>query len=162
MYLWLKFTTMKRILLFIFLLPFSTMFAQSDFEVLEATKQSWGGGRMCTGFGTHYRITFIPTFSSKKMSIDSLWVADRYYPVTQFIKGNFVIEEFEANDTLTFQVAFRDYWSGCVPENYRADYNVAIPPMKYDGEALIEYTLKEDKKFFVIKKLKELEYLAFP
>jgi len=152
----------KKIFLLLFLASNLVMNAQNGFTVTKATKQSWAGGQPMTGFGTNYVVHFITTCNSNKLEFGTFWVGERYYNSDYFILNKQVVHEFKANDTLSFQVSFRNYWGQYQPDGYNENYNIDIPPIDYNGEALIEYTYKGKKHYYIIHKLEELEYLAYP
>ncbi len=153
---------MKKSLLFFLLIISSSAFSQRAFNVLEATSQAWSGGRVCTGSGINYRVKFVTKFGSDKISFDTLWIKDRFYPINQLFNGNTEAKNFETGDTLYFQVAFRSYYSECMPINYSEDYNVGNPPIDFDGDAILQYAIKGIRGFSTIDTLVRLPYLAYP
>ncbi|MBN2892911.1 MAG: hypothetical protein JXL97_13675 [Bacteroidales bacterium] len=153
---------MKNILLTIIIFSSFFAYSQQGLKVIEATKQGWSGGQEGSGFGVYYKVSFIPLYSSEKLTLDSLWVGDRYYSIDMLAKEQNIVNDFEVGDTLWFQVSYRNYWSGFSPENFNPDNNKVSPPYPYKGEAIIEYRIDNKRKFYEIEELKELEYLAYP
>lgn len=137
--------------------------AQDGFKLTSATKQDWAGGQPMTGFGTYYVLHFTTTCSSEDLSIDKLWVGNKFYVLDFYIDSNIqAVYNFKTGDSLSIRFSFRDYWSNYIPIDFDRDYNVAEPPIDYKTEAMIEYTYLNKKRYYLIKELEELPYLAYP
>ncbi|MBN2890549.1 MAG: hypothetical protein JXL97_01655 [Bacteroidales bacterium] len=153
----------QKMFLVLFLFVGFSSIAQEGFHITSATKQGWAGGQAQSGYGTNYVFDFITTCNSSNLKINKVWIDDRFYSVDYYLSNKQeVVDSFSENDTLSFRVSYRAYWKGYSLDDYDLDYNVADPPIDFNGEALIEYTFLNKNYFYVIKELEELPYLAYP
>ena len=149
-----------RKLIYIALVIFaSTLFAQKEISILRAEKQSWAGGPKGSGSGTNYYFSIKTFVNSDSLHFDTLWLGDRFYPITQFFVKNMDVKEFKANDTLFFSL---QYYRNVRNPDFDKNYNLKKSSHNFHGEALLKYTYINEIHYFEIKKLKQLEYLAYP
>lgn len=147
-------------LLFVFIGVFLISFCscQSQIQLLEATSQSYAGGRQEAASGIKYLVKFIVKQSSDQIFLDTFWVGDRYYPMTDIFIKNQKVEKFNSGDTITF-------YANQIKNNQQYtsdDYNKKECPQKTDAQAIIEYHTKKGIKFFAIDSIKELPIVARP
>ncbi|MCF8298946.1 MAG: hypothetical protein K9J13_15465 [Saprospiraceae bacterium] len=157
-----------KLLLSILLIFLSTLFCKkTDFEIVEATKQDWTGGFRGSGYGTNYVIKTVANHSSKTLKIDQLWVGNKKFDAVA-ITGYYL--PFDKQDTnfrkkdtvylLAFFVQKVDRTGNPVEEDNET--KKILPPIKYDGDALVGYRVNKKRKYMVIKSIKELEALNYP
>jgi len=141
---------------------FSTSALSQKLTIISATSQKWQGGAFGSGGGINYSIKMIAPRASADFKIDKIWIGEKYYePVVN--KGLPKLEkDFAKGDTIQLSAAHyipgeRDKKEGNIPE----EKNIPCPK-KYKGDALISYTLKGKRKYFILKKIEALQQLNYP
>jgi len=147
------------ILLFLFGIFFST-----PFKLVEATKTNHAAGRMESGTSTVFLFKMVAKKASDKLQFQDLWIGVKYYPVkaTHQKPDNSISTDFEKNDTIYFQAIERylpDESGNLVLQKSDVQKNV---PMEYEGLALIGYTFKGKKHYYVVKDIKQLPNVNHP
>lgn len=148
-------------LLVVFLLScFSTWFCvKSDVMLLDATKYSYAGGRKESGKGTAYTFTLKIKNTTKTPAITSLYIKSD----TQIFKSTntapFILFTPNKNDSTVVEVSLNRHWvpdaSGTMVES-DGTKKVDNFPIKWDGEALIEYQLSGKKYYLKVEKIRFL------
>lgn len=155
-----------RVKNFVFVLLFLFNFcvnAQEGFYVTRATKQGWSGGQPRTGYGINYVFSIVTKTNSDNLSINKIWIDSTFYSLDYYTVNNHQVNgEFASNDTLNFRVSYRGYWGAYMPDDFNPTNNFVDPPIEFEGEAVIEYTVFDVKYYFIIKEFEELPYLAYP
>ena len=145
-----------KALLFIFLCIFG-WFSSVPFEVVEATSQFSAGGRAESGTATAYTFKIVAGQSSEKLTIDEVWVDTLYFKAQPY-KQNADLsfdQTWEKGDTLFLKVTQRKLPDG---KGGLKDFNGPVKkiPYKYEGKALIGYTIKGKRKYLVVTEIKTL------
>ncbi len=147
------------ILLFLFGLFFST-----PFKLVQVSKQEHVAGRMEGGMSTVFTFKIVVKKSSEKLHFEDLWIGTRYYPIEASHQkaDNSISNDFEKKDTIYFQAV--EYYlpneaGELVLQKPDVKKNV---PMEYAGNALIGYTFKGKKHYFVVEKIEQLERVNHP
>lgn len=136
----------------------------SDFNIIRATSQVWVGGAKGSGWGTRYVITLISNKSSKRLSIDEMWIGEKYHKITTSKRITYSMpnEDFNTGDTI--YITASEY----IPENPNIDVKEKekpinqTPPFTYQGEALIGYELNNKKKYCLVSNFEKLPRLSYP
>lgn len=132
------------------------------FEVVEATSQSWAGGRPETGNGTNYKFTLVAKAGSDKLSFENVWINGRAFEVTAYKDLRHRNETgFEKNDTIYLFVEHvkrldMQHLEQTGEHRETESGSAGTPPQTYEGAALIEYTLRGKTKYETVEKFKEL------
>ncbi len=166
------------IFLFLFLnvFVFSKGIAQ-DFEFVKATSQAWAAGMRGGGSGINYQIIVVANESSKKVSIQEVWIKSKfltYNVITKTPLGKSsaatLTPTFQKGDTLFIRASefFKDEE---MPEEKDRDKTKAtkepeikreVPSAMKNCEALIVYKRKRKTKELQIAAIEKLRYLAYP
>jgi hypothetical protein len=147
------------ILLFLFGLFFST-----PFKLVESTKQNHAGGRMESGTSTVYTFKLVAKKASDKLQFQDLWIGVKYYPIeaTHQNPDNSISTEFEKGDTIYFQAIERYLPNENGELKLQKSPNPKVVPMEYKGHALIGYTFKGKKHYYVVEHFKDLPNVNHP
>lgn len=153
---------MKNLIIILISLCLLSCFGK-DFEIIEATSQKWVGGIPGSGKGTNYVIKVIPYKSSDKLQIDKIWIGNDYYEITPLTNPqNKNSTSFEMKDTLYIRIHkyIRTNMLGeIVKPNLKE--GTEIPP-EFEGDALLAFTYKGERKYKVIKEFKKLKFIPYP
>jgi hypothetical protein len=132
----------------------------SDFKIISATSQKWTGGIKGAGSGINYRFTLIVSLSSQELTLDKLWIGSVFHKPRVSKKVFTENLNFQPKDTLFIYAS--DYFKspdnpkfeddGQKNEQEKPVVNI-FPPYKYDGEALIGYTVNGKQKYKTIGKI---------
>ncbi len=165
---------------FLFTLLISSMLinpsCHKDFKFESATSQKWHAGVRQGGYGTYYKIYLIANKSNDILQFDKLWVDDKALPVSVhqpgkkirngvFNKGNKI--EVSATSR-TVPPEEREFKEGDkipdrkkkLPPESKTEENPL--PEKYKGKTVLEYTVKNKKKYFEIKEFSALKAVYYP
>ncbi len=146
----------------LFILLVSCCMCGKDFEIIKSTSQKWYAGREIAGYGTYYKLTIVPQKKSDKMQFNTFWIGEKAFPVIAYTKNKnktkIISEEnkFAKNDTIYIVINDRT-----VVNSSKDTVNIA-PPYKFEGEALLGYTVKGKKKYHEIKQFTKLKTLNYP
>lgn len=165
-----KNNNMKTILLVLFSFIVTDYSCIKDFEFVKAESQKWHGGRPETGYGTKYVVTLISKKDSEIMTFDKMWVGEDCLDIRVSQKGRKVREGvFSKGTEITIAANHRvvpESKSRLQPiskEDQAKIDSLKIPaPIKYKGEALLSYTVKGKKKYFVVEKFTIIEPVYYP
>jgi len=69
-----------RFVLFI-LLTITSVSSCGEFEIIEATIQSWSGGIAGSPGGSNYTLEMVALKNSSELQIDQLWIGDEFFEV---------------------------------------------------------------------------------
>ncbi len=153
------------VVLFSFLF-LSSVNAQRQFKILEATLQVWTGGAHSGGSGVNYRLMLLVHKSSSKLILDTLWTGDACYPLllSHAGRGN-PGSGFMKNDTIYLSASKRNPME---PDGkgekatYKAGEKNCIAPIVFNGTALLGYRYRGKRKYMTLLKFKELPPLRYP
>lgn len=129
-----------------------------DFDIVGATSQKWTGGRPESGRGIDYEIKLKAHLGSDILKIDRLWIGDSFYKVRVFkLVGTKQVKDFKKGDEILVKASFVEYPS-IAPEKRPKNKTEKIElPQKYNGAALIGYTLKDKRLYKEVKKIEKLK-----
>jgi len=139
-------------------------FCFDKFEIIETTSQKWNGGQRNTGYGTYYEINIVPKINSEHLVFDQLWIGEKYFEIQTYQKGKKMRNNlFSKGDTITIQVNNRTVPESlpfaekekCLTEKHET-------PFEYEGEALLSYTYKDNRKYKEINNFKKKKALQYP
>ncbi len=144
-------------LLFIPIACFVFWFGGTPFEVIDATKKDWAGGRRETGYGTTYKIQLLSKANSGKLVIDQLWAGGEYFEVSarKWTDDGWKTD-YNKNDTITVQA------QSIKGRKFSEKKIIKDMPFSYSGEVLIGYKYKGKRKYHRIEKLKKLDKEYYP
>jgi hypothetical protein len=147
------------ILLFLFGIFFST-----PFKLEEVTKQNHAGGRMESGTSTVFTFKLVAKKSSEKLQFQDLWIGVKYYPIEASHQkaDNSISTEFEKGDTIYFQATERYLPNEKGELVLQKSPKTKVVPMEYTGYALIGYTFKGKKHYYIVEHIKELPNVNHP
>lgn len=151
-----------KALLFIFLCFFG-WFSTSHPKIIDATEQYSAGGRAESGIAITYTIKMIASQSSDILTIDQIWIDSTYFKAQPYKQNSDLSfsQTWEKGDTLFLKVTKRK-----LPDDKGTlkDFNGPIKalPYKYEGQALIGYTLKSKRKYIIVKEIKKLPRKYYP
>jgi len=151
-----------KILSFIFLCIFG-WFMHSPFSIVESTVQWSAGGRMESGIAESYTLKLVANYGSDKLNINDLWIDSSYFEAHPYKQNKDLSfgNTWEKGDTLYIKAVKRSYPDGKGELKDFVKPGKALP-FKYSGAALIGYTLKGKKKYFVVEKFKKLPKVYNP
>ncbi|MBU0765974.1 MAG: hypothetical protein KJ607_14200 [Bacteroidetes bacterium] len=137
---------------------------KQDVEVISATSRKWQGGRPGSSRSINYTFVLKVYRSSEKLTIDQLWVGDRQLAIKQqYFPGKDSLQ-FEKNDTVRFVageiLVLPDFETG-------TDTSITViikslPPVSYEGAALIGYLSGKKRRYLVIDHFKTLKPVNAP
>lgn len=161
---------MKTILLILISFWASDFSCVKDFDFVAAESQKWHGGRPETGYGTKYVVTLIPKKSSDIITFEKMWIGENSFDLTVVEKGRKVKQgTFNKGNEITVTANHRvlpasksQFQAINKEDQAKADSLKIPPPIKYNGEALLKYTVKGKTKFFVIEKFTKTEPVYYP
>lgn len=119
------------------------------FTLLSATSENWTAGIPSGGSGTEYYFK-IKITSSDKIIFDTLWINDNAFET-------FISKESTSISDKPVQYGKGDIITVRVTElkNQNIKPVTVIPPIKYNGAALIGYRINDKRKFFTVKEIKK-------
>ena len=140
----------------IILIQFCFWFANPGLEISLAEKQDYAGGRAASGHGTKYNITVKAKTKHKKLIIEGVWLkGSTYFPVKVYDKFGKKDSEFKKGDELF--IAFRKHIKTNNQGQAIEQATQQNAPIKYQGEALLQYKLRGKTKYIAIKQFAEKE-----
>ncbi|OIP01025.1 MAG: hypothetical protein AUJ98_05655 [Bacteroidetes bacterium CG2_30_33_31] len=127
------------------------------FEVIKSTKQTSNGGRAESGITTSYSFKILAYTDSKKLKFEDLWIDSTYFQAVAYKQNSDLSfsNDFSKGDSIYIKAAKRKIpnGSGELIEEENIGKNL---PYKYQGKALIGYSLKGKKKYFAIEEIEDL------
>ena len=151
-----------KTLLFIFLCIFG-WFTSTPLVVVDATEQFSAGGRAESGTATTYTFKIYAGQNSDKLTIDEVWIDSTYFKAQPYKQNPDLSfsQTWEKGDTLFLKVSKRS-----IPDEKGTlkDFNgpTKALPYKYEGKALIGYTMKGKRKYMAVDKIRKLPRVYNP
>jgi hypothetical protein len=147
---------MKYITIFLIMF-YIPCFTTKDFKIIEATSQEFLGGIPEAGFGTNYRLVLLAQKNSQKLTIDQLWIADKFFKA-RANKINCAPDDYSfiKNDTIILKVSDikKTTKEGeIIPKGTEKELDI---PYDYNGAALIGFTLRNKRKYKEVPAFKKL------
>ena len=134
----------------IMLIQLSFWFTNPGLQVSSAEKQDYASGRAASGYGTKYNITVRAKTSYKKLVLQGVWIRDKaYFSVKAYDNYGKKDPEFKNGDELF--ITFRKHIKTNQMGQPIAQPTVQKAPIKYKGEALLQYKLRGKTKYIAIK-----------
>ncbi len=127
----------------------------SYFKIDEATSQSWTGGAAGSGTGINFTIKLMYS-GNTSITIESIWIDGREYKpeVREFGKEGII----EGADVYC---RYKEWTQPDTNEHFESPVKSSDSP-KYDGAALLTYSVGDESYFLVLDSFKELEPLNYP
>lgn len=146
-------------------------FSDNDITVIYATSQKWHGGIKGSGGGTNYEICVVPSFSSAQLTIDQLWIDEKFHEISagrRFPETS--ADGFVAGDTVYISTSVYTKGPGSTKLAEEADVQKETQdimqntptPIKFTGEALIGYKINGKRKYKEIAKITVKKPLYYP
>jgi hypothetical protein len=147
-----------KIILLSFILCFSAICESQAFTVIKATSQHWSGG-VVGHWGNYYNIE-IET-SKRSIEPDSIWIINEGYPIDFSGKNGNCKRTF---DSITYKIKYaisiaESHVSVGNQQPQAPDSTIKMhsPIMHFDGAALISYTYKHKRHYYIIKSFTTLK-----
>jgi hypothetical protein len=146
---------MKRIqlVLLVVLTTAYFSFAGGGFDIITATKSTWGGGKPGAAGGENYYFKLVAKKPSSKMKINELWIGDEKIEIERVIRmgGQGSAIEFNKKDTIEYKAkkTVAPLTNRIGPKAEKQEKTGA--PIAYEGAALIGYTVKGKQKYMVVE-----------
>lgn len=157
---------MKKYVIVLFAAFFFTInsYSQNDtsyFKITKATSQGWAGGAAGSGSGINYVFNLVVK-ANVKIRFYTVWIrGDNALPIRfaqSYIKDSTVKNAYSL--TLNAEHYFPgevDRYNGLVNDNKIFD-----PPVKYDGKALLSFTIRNKTYYYAVKDMENLAPLYYP
>lgn len=119
------------------------------FTLLSATSQSWTAGIPSGGSGIDYYFK-VKINTEEKLLFDSAWINNRAFEIFISKETNSISSEpikYGNGDIIILRVS--DI------KNKNTKTANSNPPQKFEGAALISYTAKDKREYFIIKEIKK-------
>lgn len=149
---------MKPITLIFIILFFAPCFTTKDFKIIDATSQEFLGGIPEAGYGTNYTLTILAQKSSQKLTIDQMWIGNKFFEVKAKKKDHAPNDfSFAKNDNII--IAFSDITKTNKEGEIisKGHEKKPDPPYDFQGTALIGFTLKDKRKYKEVQAFRKLE-----
>jgi len=149
---------MKPITLIFIILFSAPCFTTKDFKIIEATSQEFLGGIPEAGYGTNYNLIILAQKNSQKLTIDQMWIGNKFFEVKAKKKDHAPNDySFARNDTIILS------FSDITKTNKEGEIISKVlekkpdPPYGFQGVALIGFTLKDKRKYKEVPAFRKLE-----
>lgn len=157
----LNFHNMKFICIFFFFLGFQSNILAQNINIIESTVEHWVGGACCSS-GTNYIITLENSDTKQIVTIDTVWIGERFY--TEHQTPKFSINKTNINGVVRQQILIMEGYTsdGITQRDISETPKRTIKPPKYKGKACIQYQIKNKKKLLSVKEFIPLQRAAMP
>ncbi len=129
----------------------STGKEEEYFKLLNATSESWTAGIPSGGSGTEYYFK-IKISTTENIKFDTAWINNKAFEIYISKETNSVSSQpikYGNGDTITLRVSdLKNQKSKSVNVN---------PPKKYDGAALVGFTVNGKRNYFTVKEIKKVK-----
>jgi hypothetical protein len=123
----------------------------SYFNLLNATSEPWVAGIRGGGSGIEHSFQIFVT-SDEKLIFEKVWMKENVFDV-------FVSKNQEAITSDPVQYTKNEVITVRVSEFQSVNNEKILPPIQYDGEALIGFKANGQQKYFIVKEIKKLPTL---
>ncbi len=121
------------------------------FKLINTTSESWTAGIPSGGSGTEYYFK-IKITTSDNIKFDTAWINNKAFEIYISKETNYVSSQpikYGNGDIITLRVSNL--------KNQNTESVNVNPPIKYDGAALIGYTVNGKREYFTVKEIKKVE-----
>ncbi|MBL0343183.1 MAG: hypothetical protein IPP71_21360 [Bacteroidetes bacterium] len=123
----------------------------SYFNLLNATSEPWVAGIRGGGSGIEHSFQIF-IISDQKLIFEKVWMKDNVFEVFVSKNQNAITSDpvqYTKNEVITVRVS----------EFQRVNAEKILPPLQYEGEALIGFKVNGQQKYFIVKEIKKLPTL---